>query len=88
MKTFTAKEFSRCPAKVYEAAREDGLAEITHDRFGGKFIMEYNVGLLTAMNEKELSPVIMRTFSDLEEFNKGFIDITELRRRENKKAPD
>lgn len=37
MKSFTAKEFSRCPAKVYEAAREDGKAEVTHDRFGGCF---------------------------------------------------
>lgn len=37
MKSFTAKEFSRCPAKVYEAAREDGKAEVTHDRFQGCF---------------------------------------------------
>ena len=37
MKSFTAKEFSRCPAKVYEAAREDGSVEIAHDRFGGTF---------------------------------------------------
>lgn len=41
MKSFTAKEFSRCPAKVYEAAREDGKAEVTHDRFGGKFQIYY-----------------------------------------------
>lgn len=41
MKSFTAKEFSRCPAKVYEAARENGKAEITHDRFGGKFQIYY-----------------------------------------------
>jgi hypothetical protein len=52
MKTFTAKEFSRCPAKVYDAAREEGSVEITHDRFGGKFVMEYKVGLLTSMNEQ------------------------------------
>jgi len=50
--TFTAKQFSRCPAKVYEAAREDGSVEITHDRFGGKFVMDYKVGVLTAMNEQ------------------------------------
>lgn len=37
MRSFTAKEFSRCPAKVYEAARDDGKAEITHDRFYGCF---------------------------------------------------
>lgn len=37
MKSFTAKEFSRCPAKVYEAAREDGKVEVTHDRFLGCF---------------------------------------------------
>lgn len=41
MKSFTAKEFSRCPAKVYEAAREDGSAEITHDRFNGAFVITY-----------------------------------------------
>lgn len=39
MKSFTAKEFSRCPAKVYEAAREDGRAEVTHDRFRGSFLI-------------------------------------------------
>lgn len=37
MKSFTAKEFSRCPAKVYESARADGRAEVTHDRFMGCF---------------------------------------------------
>lgn len=41
MKSFTAKEFSRCPAKVYEAAMDDGKVEITHDRFGGKFQIYY-----------------------------------------------
>jgi hypothetical protein len=51
LQTFTAKQFSRCPAKVYEAAREDGSAEITHDRFGGKFVMEYKVGVLTDLND-------------------------------------
>lgn len=37
MKTFTAKQFSRAPAQVFEAARENGKAEVTHDRFKGKF---------------------------------------------------
>ncbi len=37
MKTFTAKQLSRTPAKVFEAAREDGKVEVTHDRFSGRF---------------------------------------------------
>jgi len=37
MKSFTAKEFSRCPAQVYEAARADGIAEVAHDRHDGCF---------------------------------------------------
>lgn len=52
MKSFTAKEFSRCPAKVYEAAREDGKVEVTHDRFRGKFVITYEIGWLSSMNEK------------------------------------
>lgn len=42
MKSFTAKEFSRCPAKVYEAARKDGEVEIVHDRFCVPFRMFYD----------------------------------------------
>lgn len=30
MKTFTAKQFSRTPGKVFDAARDDGKVEITH----------------------------------------------------------
>lgn len=37
MKTFTAKQLSRAPAKIFDAAREDGKVEITHDRFTGRF---------------------------------------------------
>lgn len=42
MKSFTAKQFVKAPAQVYEAAREEGAAEITHDRHPGKFVMTYN----------------------------------------------
>jgi hypothetical protein len=41
MKKFTAKQFSRAPAQVFDAAKEDGKAEITHDRFKGKFQIYY-----------------------------------------------
>ena len=41
MKTFTAKQLSRSPAQVFDAAREDGKAEITHDRFKGKFELNH-----------------------------------------------
>lgn len=41
MKSFTAKEFSRCPAKVYEAAREDGMAYVSHDRHKEPFVLLY-----------------------------------------------
>lgn len=53
MKSFTAKEFSRCPAKVYEAAREDGCVEITHDRFSGVFRMEHLKRLVTEQEIRE-----------------------------------
>ena len=52
MKSFTAKEFSRCPAKVYEAAREDGKVEITHDRFKGGFF------IYSSQQVKEFNPQI------------------------------
>lgn len=41
MKTFTAKQFTRTPGQVFEAAREDGKVEITHDRFKGIFTLKY-----------------------------------------------
>lgn len=41
MKTFTAKQFSRAPAQVFDAAREDGKVEVTHDRFRGRFQVYY-----------------------------------------------
>lgn len=75
MKSFTAKEFSRCPAKVYEAAREDGKVEVTHDRFRGKFLIEH---------KDEIDPVILCTIADMDAYNKGLIDINELKRRESK----
>lgn len=52
MKSFTAKEFSRCPAKVYEAAREDGKVEVTHDRFRGSFLIVSDNGTPAGYKEK------------------------------------
>lgn len=52
MKTFTAKQFSRAPAQVFDAARDDGTVEITHDRFKGKFILKHEIGLLSSMLDR------------------------------------
>jgi hypothetical protein len=41
MKSFTAKQFSRTPGVVFDAAREDGKVEITHGQFAGKFQLYY-----------------------------------------------
>jgi hypothetical protein len=42
MKTFTAKQFSRNPAQVFDAAREYGRAVITHGGYlSGQFVLEY-----------------------------------------------
>lgn len=54
MRSFTAKEFSRCPAQVYEAAREDGKVEITHDRFYGVFQLYHNNHPDHMVNECEI----------------------------------
>lgn len=40
MKTFTAKQFSRTPGVVFDAARDDGKAEITHGA-NNKFELNY-----------------------------------------------
>lgn len=59
MKSFTAKEFSRCPAKVYESARVGGRVEITHDRFGGVFTLKYEQN-----SEEYFAAMGVREFSD------------------------
>jgi len=75
MKSFTAKEFSRCPAKVYDAAKEVGSVEITHDRFnGGRFCIAY-------IDDKEVNSFVDRMESSLA----AFIDRNTIG---NKKAPD
>ena len=52
MKTFTAKQLSRAPAKVFEAAREDGKVEITHDRFLWPFTLTMEKPSYHEPNEK------------------------------------
>ena len=43
MKTFTAKQFSRTPGVVFDAAREDGAAAITHGH-NNEFTLTHNKG--------------------------------------------
>lgn len=52
MKSFTAKEFSRCPAKVYEAAREDGKAFVSHERYPAGFVILYDKTVKPEENKK------------------------------------
>jgi len=62
MKSFTAKEFSRCPAKVYDAAKDVGSVEITHERFnGGRFCIAY-------IDDKEVNSFVDRMESNLARF--------------------
>jgi len=91
MKSFTAKEFSRCPAKVYEAAREDGKVEITHDRFNECFALTY-----TTASNKNLS--VVRSQDQIIKARQKLIDLglipeyqltpDEKLYIKNKKAPD
>lgn len=72
MKSFTAKEFSRCPAKVYEAAREDGKVEVAHDRFPHNFSLIYR----DIENAKLLDAGL--TQPDIDAAREKFIDIEKL----------
>jgi len=67
MKTFTAKEFSRCPAKVYEAAKEVGSVAITHDRFnGGRFCIAF-------IEDKDVNAIVDKMESSLAKFERAII---------------
>jgi len=54
MKTFTARQLSRTPANIFDAAREDGKVEITHDRYKGQFHLYYKKNTLTCDASNEL----------------------------------
>jgi len=43
MKTFTAKQFSRTPKVIFDAARQDGSVRITHEWFNDEFIISYTI---------------------------------------------
>lgn len=53
MKTFTAKQLSRNPAQVFDAAREDGEVSITHDRFTGNFELSYYTKIQTLDDQED-----------------------------------
>lgn len=82
MKSFTAKEFSRCPARVYEAAREDGEVEVTHDRFNGKFYFCF-------VSDKEILDIVENVESDLAAYiERGTPEAQGVGQFMKKKAPD
>lgn len=92
MKTFTAKDFSRCPAKVYEAAREDGKVEVTHDRFPHKFTLIYrdieNYNLIDLGITQQDIDSARRILIDSDLIPKNQLTEEEKLYLKNKKAPD
>ena len=41
MKEYTAKDFKMLPKEIYDAAYLDGAVKVTHERYKGFFIIQY-----------------------------------------------